>query len=250
MSGVEGNENYSIFRDCLSELIISKLAPSKERRRVKGRKNEIKPVKSQETPETAAEDLAEFIEFLAQEVFSGLDDQLQSLSYESVQNDNDLATKYQTPLDSETYDAVYSNIPPSVLDSFSSYAVLPPTVDPSRALEPVFNAYVDAATAAPPEHDHTVRAVECELCDRTQLPLTYHHLIPRQMHAKAVKRGWAKEWELQKVAWLCRACHSFIHRFVSNEELARELNTMERLLEKEEVRNWARWVGRIRWKKT
>jgi len=70
------------------------------------------------------------------------------------------------------------------------------------------------------------------------------------MHAKAVKRGWAKEWELQKVAWLCRACHSFVHRIASNEELAKELNSVDKLIERDDVQSWAKWVGRIRWKKT
>lgn len=77
---------------------------------------------------------------------------------------------------------------------------------------------------------------------------TYHHLIPRQMHAKAVKRGWHKEWELNKVAWLCRACHSYVHKIATNEELARELYSIELLTEREDVQKWANWVGRVRWK--
>lgn len=187
---------------------------------------------------------------MTQELFADLGQELQELTYESIQNDANLATKYSTPLDSETYDEIFARVSPDVLDSLVSYSVIPDTVDPSRALEALFTAYVDAATAAPPEHNHTKRGSECELCEREHVPLTYHHLIPRQMHAKAVKRGWAKDWELQKVAWLCRACHSFVHRFASNEELARDLSTVEKLLDKEEVQSWARWVGRIRWKKS
>ncbi|GAM86411.1 hypothetical protein ANO11243_044250 [Dothideomycetidae sp. 11243] len=244
------NGNFDVFRDCLSELVISRLAPSKERRRVKGRKNEIKAVTRQENQEAAAEDLGDFIEYLAQEIFTCLDEELKTLSFEKIQNDSNLAARYSTPLDSEVYDEVFATMPPSALDSFSSYSVFPEDVDLSRALEPVFASYIEAATAAPPEHDHTVRSTECELCERTQLPLTYHHLIPRQMHAKAVKRGWVKDWELQKVAWLCRACHSFVHRHASNEELARELNSVENLLQRVEVRAWVAWVGRIRWKKS
>jgi hypothetical protein len=34
----------------------------------------------------------------------------------------------------------------------------------------------------------------------------------------------------------------------SNEELAREWFTVERILEREDVRDWAKWVGRVRWK--
>jgi len=35
-----------------------------------------------------------------------------------------------------------------------------------------------------------------------------------------------------------------------NEELAREWYTVERILEREDVQDWARWVSKIRWKKT
>ena len=73
-------------------------------------------------------------------------------------------------------------------------------------------------------------------------------MIPRSTHERVLKRGWHEEWELNRVAWLCRACHSFVHGIAGNEELAREWNTVERLLEREDVRRWAGWVGRVRWK--
>jgi hypothetical protein len=36
--------NFEVFRDCLSTTLIERLAPSTKKKRVKGRKNEIKPV--------------------------------------------------------------------------------------------------------------------------------------------------------------------------------------------------------------
>jgi hypothetical protein len=39
-----------------------------------------------------------------------------------------------------------------------------------------------------------------------------------------------------------------VHRAASNEELAREWFTVERLLEREDIRAFAAWVGRVRWK--
>lgn len=68
------------------------------------------------------------------------------------------------------------------------------------------------------------------------------------VHEKAVKRGWHTREELGNVAWLCRACHSFVHSKWGHEVLARELFTVERLLEKEQVVRWAGWVGKVRWK--
>lgn len=64
-----------------------------------------------------------------------------------------------------------------------------------------------------------------------------------------MKRGWHEEWELNKVAWLCRACHSFVHRAASNEELAKTLYSVELLAEREDVQAFVGWIGRVRWKK-
>lgn len=69
------------------------------------------------------------------------------------------------------------------------------------------------------------------------------------MHAKVLKRGWHTEDQINNVAWLCRACHSFVHGCASNEELAREWFTVEKLTEREDVQGFAKWVGGVRWKK-
>lgn len=62
MIDADEEQNYTIFRECLSELVTSRLAPTKERRRVKGRKNEIKPVAKVEPEGEAVEELGEFID--------------------------------------------------------------------------------------------------------------------------------------------------------------------------------------------
>ena len=119
--------------------------------------------------------------------------------------------------------------------------------DPLKLLIGPLEAYISSVTAPSPIWS-TTRAEACEICERSYIPLTYHHLIPRAVHAKSLKRGWHEEWQLNKVAWLCRACHSFVHRVASNETLAREFDTVEKLVEREDVQNFARWVGRVRWK--
>jgi len=48
------------------------------------------------------------------------------------------------------------------------------------------------------------------------------------------------------VAWICRACHTFVHQCATNEELAKEWYTVERLMEREDVRRFAGWVGKVR----
>jgi hypothetical protein len=87
------------------------------------------------------------------------------------------------------------------------------------------------------------------------VPLTYHHLIPKSVHEKVRKRGWHADEVLGSVAWLCRACHSFVHGLASNEMLAREWYTVELIQNggqdgerRVEVEKWVKWVGGVRWK--
>jgi hypothetical protein len=72
-----------------------------------------------------------------------------------------------------------------------------------------------------------------------------------------LKRGWHTPDRLNSVAWLCRACHSFVHRLASNEELARAFYTVDLIVQggvqgdaemRERVEAWVKWVGGVRWK--
>ena len=132
-------------------------------------------------------------------------------------------------------------------ESLSAYDLLTPGASLSSMFTSALSEYV-AAVAAPSPVWLATRAAACEICQRGWMPLTYHHLIPKDVHEKVLKRKWHEEWRLNSVAWLCRACHSFVHRVASNEELARHFWTVDLLMEREDVRAWATWVGRIRWK--
>lgn len=205
-------------------------------------------------------------------MFTSLPPELRTLSYSVVQEDTAIAVKYETPLDTAVLEAISKPLPLSIPDSLTSYGLIKEASDLDRFLDHVLTAYCTTASAAPPEYTPSIaasRPSECEICGREHLPLTYHHLIPREAHAKAVKRkwihgpspastrhvltyigGWHPEWALNKVAWLCRACHSYVHRIASNEELAKELYSIDLLLEREDVQKWAVWVSKVRWKKT
>lgn len=185
------------------------------------------------------------------EIFVSLPSDLRTLSYSAIQNNPSLKLKYDDPLTTETLDSVIATLPPSILDSMTSYNLLSDASDLPMFLSPTLSSYVASTTAPPPIWANTRSQAEgCEICERPWIPLTYHHLIPRSTHARVLKRGWHEEWDLNKVAWLCRACHSFVHGCVSNEELAKEWYSVERLLQREDVQKWAKWAGRVRWKKT
>ncbi len=173
--------------------------------------------------------------------------ELRTISFSAWQKDDSLATRYSDPIPHSTLESLISCVPASVEDSLTSYSVLPPDAGLADFLNPVLALYISSCTASPPPPSSN-RVFACEICARDYIPLTYHHLIPKAVHAKVLKRGWHEEWELNNVAWLCRACHSFVHKMANNEELAREWWTVEKILTREVVRDWANWIGRVRWK--
>lgn len=190
-------------------------------------------------------------QFLASEIFTHLPDILQTISYSTTQQNPSLRTDtYPNPLPNPLIETLSSTLPSTVTETLTVYGLIPdPTDIPETLLSPLLNEYVSSVTAGPPVWAST-RTEACEICERDWIPLSYHHLIPRAVHEKVRKRGWHEEWLLNSVAWLCRACHSFVHRMAGNEELARQWYTVERILEREDVQDWAKWVSRIRWKKT
>lgn len=152
--------------------------------------------------------------------------------------------------------ALVASTPSVVIDSLVAYGLFSSSSETSQEdffsnlyedlLDSIAENKANVGTQIAPSQ---IRA--CQLCARSYIPLTAHHLIPRQVHAKAVKRGWVVDLnECQtRIAWICRACHSFVHRLAKNEELAKRWNTLEALEEDERVKRWVAWVGRVRWKK-
>lgn len=82
----------------------------------------------------------------------------------------------------------------------------------------------------------------CEMCERT-MKLTRHHLIPKAMHSRWKLKGYSKE-HLNTCALLCRGCHSAVHHFYSEKELADKYFTMELLLQSEDVMRHAQWASK------
>ncbi|TAQ89877.1 hypothetical protein B7494_g1816 [Chlorociboria aeruginascens] len=209
----EGDEhiNFPIFRDCLSSPLIQKSAaePPKINRKARGRggrKTAIKPVRtivSSDEPNDA-EELADFIDYVAREVYSSLPEDLRSLTYSTYINSKSLQASYAIPLATKTSSSILDCLPLSVGDSLSTYGMLPESTTPTELITPILNSYLDIVTTPPPlPHLTRQLATECETCLRSWIPLTFHHLIPRGVHAKALKRGWHTEDQLNNVAWLC-----------------------------------------------
>ena len=83
----------------------------------------------------------------------------------------------------------------------------------------------------------------CPLCERTR-KLTFHHLIPRAMHRrKWCQRRFTAEQRNTGV-YLCRDCHSAVHGFISEQELARNYNTLASLRAHPQVARFARFASK------
>ncbi|MGN6369639.1 MAG: HNH endonuclease [Phycisphaerae bacterium] len=73
----------------------------------------------------------------------------------------------------------------------------------------------------------------CVLCGRVvgERYLTWHHVVPRE------EGGGAED----RVA-MCKTCHKQVHAVYTNKELARELNTVEKLRGAEGLQGYLKWV--------
>ena len=250
--------NLNQFKDILSSALIEKIQKPQKGRGNKQRKRG-KPAKvdtavdsnGDAASEANVEELSEFSDYIASMAFESLPPKLQTITHRIWADNPQLQGEYSLPLTSnDVSEKITPTLDPEVSESLTTYGILtPPGEDITTFLAPVLTTYLTAVTTPPPPPSSTrPKTNECEICGRDWVPLTYHHLIPRFVHSKALKRGWHREEDLQNAAWLCRACHSFVHRFAGHEELAREYFTVERLLAREEIRSFAAWVGRVRWK--
>ena len=79
--------------------------------------------------------------------------------------------------------------------------------------------------------------MECQLCKRDMEELTVHHLIPRQ----TVKR---KQADVGSTIDICSACHRQVHSFYSNLQLARQLNSLEKLQSEPKMRKFLSWISK------
>ncbi len=151
-----------------------------------------------------------------------------------------------------------------------------------RESESIGNNDVDEDSIASDSSDgNYIQDGECELCER-EVKLTRHHLIPRSTWPRIKPRflqaaphfiggDIKKAEEILKMvipcglsndhvsSWrgiklflshytcnICRLCHSEVHRRFDNLELSERRNSVEALLEDEEIRKFCKWANKQR----
>jgi len=83
---------------------------------------------------------------------------------------------------------------------------------------------------------------KCELCGRKNL-LTFHHLIPKSQHKnKWFKKMFTRE-EMNQGINICKSdCHKEIHRLISEKEMGRSFNTLQKLLRHHKVKKYVKYI--------
>ena len=82
----------------------------------------------------------------------------------------------------------------------------------------------------------------CLVCERST-KLTRHHLFPRETHKRLSKEGFTG-LELNTTMNVCRMCHSAIHRFFTNDDLANSFYSLDLLLNDEKFFKYAKWASK------
>lgn len=85
----------------------------------------------------------------------------------------------------------------------------------------------------------------CPCCGR-QVPLTFHHLIPRKVHRRAHFKKHYDRAALNQGIHVCRLCHRGIHKAYDEMTLAKQYASLDALMADETLANHFTWVAKQR----
>lgn len=71
----------------------------------------------------------------------------------------------------------------------------------------------------------------CELCNRSVNTLSKHHLTPKS-------RGGSKGDTIM----VCMSCKDMIHKLLTNKELDKEYNTLDKLKTYPKIKKYVKWI--------
>ena len=86
---------------------------------------------------------------------------------------------------------------------------------------------------------YTRKKGTCELCGRTS-GLNKHHLNPYHKRERRKLRN--KKLKTEEVAWFCIDCSRQIHAIIPRKTLAKYYNTVAKLKEHSQIKEYIKWV--------
>ena len=176
------------------------------------------------------------VDEFATRLFMALPEDLRTISPSIIQKDPNLAEPYRKSYSLSKTMLICSNLPDDLDETAKTYLGIAKDANIKRLYVPIVSDYVRAAS-----QNHG----SCEICQRHRFKLTEHHLIPRVMHGRFLKQGLYSKHQLKQVAWLCRGCHEFIHQRMKPSVLAKKYSSVELLLGRRDVREWAKSLRQI-----
>lgn len=82
----------------------------------------------------------------------------------------------------------------------------------------------------------------CAICHREET-LTRHHLVPRTRHHNKRNKREFDRAVVKVTVGICRPCHLQIHALLSEKDLERDWNSVERLRTHPEITKFAAWIA-------
>lgn len=175
------------------------------------------------------------IQHIATQAFASLSRELQELSYIAFEDDSSLAENLVCIINRPSTRGNAINNPVGLGPCLKYYSIICEEKDLKGFFLNIICKYIQECKV--PRN--------CELCERSRQALTAHHLVPRSVLVKARKQAWHEEKTLTKVAWLCRSCHGFVHRIASPKALGKDHWSIELLLRRTEIWQFAKAIGRL-----
>ena len=83
---------------------------------------------------------------------------------------------------------------------------------------------------------------KCVICGREET-LTRHHLIPRTRHHNKRNKREFDRGTVKRTVGICRPCHSQIHALLTEKELERDYQTIEKLRGHPKLMKFADWIA-------
>lgn len=85
----------------------------------------------------------------------------------------------------------------------------------------------------------------CPLCQR-QTALTFHHLIPKKVHARNFFKKKYSKFELREGIDICRKCHDGLHDLYDEMTLGKQFDTLELIQSDPALTKHFAWVAKQR----
>ncbi|KAG8829363.1 hypothetical protein FRC17_006703 [Serendipita sp. 399] len=198
---------FNALKDSVAYKVIQASTTTPAATKGKQRIGTVVPNDEDASQDDLAKELDEFVLYLTQELYDTVPEKFKPQEINESESD-----QLPTKVDAESLSA-----PPTFRDSLIAYALVTDEDSADDMFHSILIAYTEELASIAEEAKRaslppvggwkSTRTDSCEICTR-DVPLTYHHLIPRSTHEKVLRRKWHPPEMLNVVAWLCRAPHA------------------------------------------